>query len=296
MHKKNQISNIFEVMRQIEERQVKLMTNLSLVTRPIWQLQKKIQRISNLYQESIIKPIQEVSRAWEMLLEPLKRVREWVKWIEKIKEKRRKVFLETGWWLPPSLRDIPLSELYKVSESYLQGDKNAIDKFFIEAYRKDGFHLLRVTSRKWTKKTLFKPWIRKIELALDSHYEGKYALSIPVFLIAAEGIAGEYIRKNRNYQKLYEKKRHKKGKSVQEALGAYKEKISGLKYGFDLDILLYLLENKIYKDPGKNKRKSHNFDTFLNRHIIFHGLQPNYDSEENSLKAILLLDMLSLLE
>ncbi len=292
MKKRNEFQNFLKVP-QINN----FVRQQERMLQPFQQIQDEVQKVYQVYQETIIKPIQEMNEMWKWIIEPIQRIKEWADWLKKIEENRRKIFLKAGWWLAPSLKDVPLSKITRVVDLYRQGNKKAIDKFFVRTYRWNNYQLLEEAVKEWNKNLFFKSWMKKIKAAVCAHRRKEYAFSIPVFLIVAEGIAHEYAGKNKIYKEMHKRRRKDKERTpIARAIGIHFIKSNTSDAVVDLDVLISLLENEIYVDFRKLRNKRSNYDFFFNRNIIFHGLQKDYDNQENSLRAFLLLDMLSLLK
>lgn len=117
--------------------------------------------------------------------------------------------------------------------------------------------------------------------AFDAHKNEIYELSIPVFLIQADGICLDLINRSffgvRNSEKLFEDyiKSNVSGAITEAFLRPLKEKIP-------------LVQNE--------KQRSENFNK-LNRHLVLHGKCTDYANKINSLKSIsfisYLFDMLN---
>lgn len=111
--------------------------------------------------------------------------------------------------------------------------------------------------------------------AFEAHREGKYSLSIQAFLSQADGVFWEKSSKRKSLfidgQRKDATKEHRSRTSDFNA------------------IILYPLEISLplWKPKGKGQSFSQ-----LNRHAVLHGLSVEYDTEENSLKAISLLNYL----
>ncbi|WP_418185595.1 hypothetical protein ACNSOS_01005 [Aliarcobacter vitoriensis] len=106
--------------------------------------------------------------------------------------------------------------------------------------------------------------------AFDAHKNEMYELSVPVFLIQADGICLDLINRNffgkRDNEKYFEDyiKSNVSGAITEEFLRPLKEKIP-------------LVQNE--------KQRSENFNK-LNRHLILHGGCTDYANKINSLKSI----------
>jgi len=116
--------------------------------------------------------------------------------------------------------------------------------------------------------------------AIEAHRNGKYSLSVPVLLAQADGIAHESLNTflfRGNPPKQFEK--------FLNTLGAM-----GLES--TLDILVsplrsYSTLGKKAKTPLPGSEKGH-----ANRHEVLHGMDTDYSTKANSLRALLLMDYL----
>ena len=110
--------------------------------------------------------------------------------------------------------------------------------------------------------------------AFGAHQQSKYALSIPVFLLQADGIFHE------RFGKILFKRERK------EAVRAFSSEVTGRFFQAHLHPLTQVIP--LWEDTRRLP------DTFegLNRHQVLHGMKADYDTEPNSLKAISLLDYL----
>ena len=103
--------------------------------------------------------------------------------------------------------------------------------------------------------------------AFQAHREGKYTLSVPVFLAQADGITHDITRK----QVFQESTREDIRKSLPPS-----------EYGFAVAILHLLVLRKLpLWKPGQRSSSQD-----LNRHGVLHGTSVDYDNEVNSLKAV----------
>ncbi|MBI4745014.1 MAG: hypothetical protein HY786_00345 [Deltaproteobacteria bacterium] len=105
--------------------------------------------------------------------------------------------------------------------------------------------------------------------AFDAHLNGKYYLSVPIFLIQAEGIYNDCMGVDR-LKANNVKKRFKNCPEIYESMiDPFNEFIQFLYKGYS-----------IKKNPP----------SLLSRHIIIHGNSVDYGTPENSIKAILFVE------
>lgn len=118
-----------------------------------------------------------------------------------------------------------------------------------------------------------------LQEAFEAHSECKYNLSVPVFLAQADGIFGETTSEK---QSLFIAKQRKEatGKHASQILGYTANYVHPL----EITLPLWMSEGDRAKGGGSFVR--------LNRHQVLHGESVDYGTEENSLKAISLLNYL----
>ena len=170
-----------------------------------------------------------------------------------------------GWFFGPRMAAGGISQLGRASE----GTSNEVDETVGQHVRR---HLDDIEA------ALIESYPHRSHLfqeAFRAHRERKYALSIPVFLSQADGIFHE-----RFGEFLFNKKRTR-------VVSAFNSKVTG---GFIKAVLHPLAK----EDLPLWRHTSDLGNTFegLNRHHVMHGMKVDYDTELNSLKAVLLLDHL----
>ena len=149
------------------------------------------------------------------------------------------------------------------------------------------------------ERKLIKYWPKRARIIKDSfcaHQKELYSLSIPVFLIQADGICYDILGVS-----LYSKDKKgipKTNEKLNEEID--KAKVGDIKLKFDqlLDILLNFLRfptsiNKtIFFNENENKQEDNSAFGLFNRHLILHGKDTSYPTQANSLRAISILDYL----
>ena len=211
-----------------------------------------------------------------------KRIAEWEesfrRLVKELPERDRKALRrlgEEGWFFDPDMPITLLGNLEALFQEHpLDEMADALSCFLSDFFRKQ----LDIIEGK-----LIDSYPRRGRLfrqAFEAHREGKYGLSIPVFLTQADGIFWERTPQN---QSLFITKQRKR------ASGEYASHISGRYIEIwlhPLSLLLPLWMNKSERDDRS--------DSFvgLNRHQVLHGESTDYDTEQNSLKAISLLSYL----
>lgn len=164
-----------------------------------------------------------------------------------------------SWWHTPLPAINPVADLFR-SGNEEEGNAQ-LCRHFTEIYGEITKDLLIQYPRR-------APILRS---AFDAHESGSFALSVPVFLAQADGIAREMLG-------VYVYTRQGKvRKAMREAI----ERINPS--GIDEPILRLILEDL----PLAASDNSLDFRAdSLNRHAILHGIDLNYPTSLNSLKAI----------
>ncbi len=124
-----------------------------------------------------------------------------------------------------------------------------------------------------------------IQPAVAAHLRGEYALSVPVFFSQAEGIV-----RDRTERELFSKSPRRPWEHVND--WAKKKRVSVLQAEDPFDYFEDALWSPLALDLpitwSPKERKQHEY-TGLNRHTTLHGMDLDYASEVNSLKAFSLL-------
>lgn len=132
-----------------------------------------------------------------------------------------------------------------------------------------------------------------IKPALDAHTRGEFALSIPVFFAQAEGICFETLNKY-----IFTKGKGPGG-ADENIKAAALERLHRSKANQNksdpFDTMYFFMEmmwlpfaEQLPVGYGPKERRLHNYEG-LNRNTVMHGLDLEYATEENSLKAFSML-------
>ncbi|MCC6192767.1 MAG: hypothetical protein IT318_27420 [Anaerolineales bacterium] len=199
------------------------------------------------------------------------------------------LLLQAGFWLPPSA---PLGLLYRVKALSEQGDASPelVRHAFLAYFEENHWAELCAMVEAWEENPRFTPRMAVIQDALEAHLAGKYSLSIPALLPQVEGIASDILAAPA-------------GSSVSLLRATIQGEMSDFMAAASRDILLTLITSPALYGGTKSQSqdfRSENFQGWLaskgltegqalNRHGILHGVQVNYASAENSLRAFLLL-------
>ena len=170
-----------------------------------------------------------------------------------------------GWFYSPEMSTDLLSEI----DHLLIEDPNGVSEWLCDFFRE------RLNDIEQELVQAYPDRKHLLQDAFEAHREGKYSLSVPVFLAQADGIFWE---KSSERKSLF---------AYGQRKDAVKEHASQISV-YD-SIYLYPLEISLPLWKPKGNRRSYNQ---LNRHVVLHGLSVDYDTEENSLKAVSLLSYL----
>lgn len=168
----------------------------------------------------------------------------------------------------------------------------SVKEAFIEYFEENQWGVLQEIVASWEENPYFVRRMSILHDALEAHIQGKYTLSIPALLSQVEGVASGIVEK-----------------PAGDTTRIMKTAIENIDYGNFVraackDILVAFVTSPVgyggvkseymtlEKYPEWLKAKGHLESQTLNRHAILHGMQIDYASKENSLRALLLLDVL----
>lgn len=176
---------------------------------------------------------------------------------------------EYGWYIDLNM---PLPALWKLEEALLEGNVSQAEDSLVEYY--DGMvnEIEKSILERFPKRQ------KVISAAFNAHRRQEYELSIPVFLAQTDGICKEMVN-----QYLFRKHNKKPCTAI------YVEQISS---GTFTDALLSPLAQTLPIGASEHERDK-GFSN-LNRHLILHGESVNYGVKTNSLKAISLINYVTL--
>jgi hypothetical protein len=176
-----------------------------------------------------------------------------------------------GW---PFLLDVPVSFISQFNEEY--GKKETTDKFINEFeiamcdfYTEE--NLNKILAR-WASINLLQNRIQILSDVISSHINRKYTLSIPALLPQIEGVLSQYFI---NSTELGKKK-----------INIY------IDYLLEGDDRYLPFKGIIIDELYKKFHWGDESMPALSRHAILHGADTNYNTEINSLKIILIFDMI----
>lgn len=188
-------------------------------------------------------------------------------------DRLKQYFADRGWYIAGTLYP---SQMVNLSKAIDQNCENEIEEFLKEHVRRLMSEVETNISKAWPKRA---PLLKD---AFEAHKSKKYSLSIPVLLAQADGICYDSL-KSFLFTKPKAKIKIKKlleGKSPTPLREAFLALI--------INDTTLMVNTKIIEQ--KRKSQPH-FGTF-NRHAILHGIDCEYHTEGNSLRAIALLSYL----
>ena len=203
--------------------------------------------------------------------------------------------IEADFWIPPSAA-FELSHRLKTLVDNGQATPDNIRAAIVEYYEAEAFSQLRDMVESWEDNPQFAGRLHIIKDALDAHIAGKYSLSIPALLPQVEGILTSIVgKRNPKVDGGMEKWA---GAAIEKGYGTlelevYKDAliryITGIKFYGSIrpDYFTPVEYSNWLKTNGLKGSQ------VLNRHAILHGVQIDYASKENSLRAFFILDVLA---
>ncbi len=181
-----------------------------------------------------------------------------------------------GWYIGGSLNPNQYAQL---REDIQNSKDDRIDKFLeqhVRARVDDIEHVVCIT------------WPRRTEImtdAFDAHKNCKYSLSIPIMLAQADGICHEILRVS-----LFTKHDGDISKKVKELINS---EIVNTPLATAFLGLVMEPSSVMTNTKKRDERQKHDPDYGpLNRHGILHGIDLDYSTETNSLRAIALISYL----
>lgn len=225
------------------------------------------------------------NKSIQSIFPDLSKLADFIDNITKFREIEKKVLIESGWFICPSLDPVPYSHIRLAVVNYESGRRDSVTRLMKSIYGDKEWQYLGETIKKWEKNRFFNgARMRIINHAFDAHKKGLYTLSIPALLPIVEGISGDFCSEQ---EMNIDKSRTKQ--KVQVMLGELNK--NGKIYLSE--VVLSFIENQLYvktDDLKKSKNKK-----YLNRHAILHGSYTGYADCARSLRCFLLLDVLTLL-
>ena len=192
---------------------------------------------------------------------------------KELPERQRKALQrlgEEGWFLDPEMPANLLQKLELLFDEHPDEMTEWLKDFFRER--------LDVIQKKFVASYPHRGHL--FQQAFEAHREGKYGLSVPVFLAQADGIFWE---RTPERQSLFRSRQRERAYSEYASQNSNSLTVIRL---HPLSILLPLWMNE------DERAERGDFFGGLNRHQVLHGESVDYDTEVNSLKAMSLLSYL----
>jgi hypothetical protein len=169
-----------------------------------------------------------------------------------------------GWYLPP---DIPFPVALEAYAS-LKKDREELDQYMMEIMDHDLSFIEKDIAERFPKREQI------LRDAFDAYREGKHSLAIPVFLAQADGMFCDLTGMNATALSAGKNKIERKSEYVQKCIT-----VQNLGDAFVFAPLTNETPLTQYYPPDQDP-------AFFNRHAVLHGLDTEYASKINSLKAI----------
>ena len=183
-----------------------------------------------------------------------------------------------GW---PPLEDLGMHDVYWVVTQYDAGAVESaaeVDRRVIAAHPPDR---IKQMLGEWECSTLLAREVPILKEAVQAHLERRYALSVPALLLCVEAVAVTLVKPKRGYL----------GQKQREALVAVTFR-GDAKTG-DLERATLRASASLFNQMLYGRwLHGEPIPPYLNRHAVLHGGDLEYGDEANSLRAILLLDLL----
>ena len=183
---------------------------------------------------------------------------DFIAWFKDIQREFRRI-AHHGWFADPTMPLRLLRQLAELANSDPDAFQEKIGSWFRERILAIETKLIEVYPNR----------AHIISDAFWAHREEKFTLSVPCLLSQADGIWHETFHKS-VFKDAHRKKVYHKY-NIQDS--------DGVKA-----IVLSLLEDNV--DIWQSNRKKAKSENDLNRHLVVHGVEVGYASEEHSLKAI----------
>lgn len=177
---------------------------------------------------------------------------------------RATLWAQHGWF--PSAWETPLSLISQTANLLGTSDHEAAERAISAHFESDRNKLIDWVLKRHPEREAI------VRDALAAHDEGRYALSIPVLLIQADGIGAGYFGmdsiysiNNKNFDKI-------------------KTKFDQQNDKFRVKYLSYLIGCLTPLNASRSRRDKYHAP--FNRHTVIHGESTDYPSVTNSLKSI----------
>jgi hypothetical protein len=220
---------------------------------PVFKAAEQLAASVRVWQQGLVR----TAETFRSVLEGMRR------WAQVAKELHQ-ILVPRGWLIPPQFTMDTWPRLHRVlTEKGVEAAEAAIIEM-VDEMASEPFEDLYASPA-------FEARRRLLEMAREAHLRKEYALAIPIFLAQADGIAIDVFGRE-----LYETRRRRVGK--------------GLPPEFDFSLTFWtVVADVLSRSVGLKGTVPPG--TFT-RHVVLHGRSVDYDTAENSAKAILLLHYL----
>jgi len=201
-------------------------------------------------------------------------------------------FLEDqGWFVPPILDEEERVALLEMVKSRNASDA-LIQRLLEWCERGGGRRIVETASSNWA----FSGRAFLLEEAFEAHEEGKHALSIPVFLSQAEGaFIGWLVSlgfRSKNKPGLFKKAVVNKIESFPWEERDFTEIVLHAHLRSFSRTLSSQFTASVWTAADLKDLRTRYSRGYLSRHGVMHGVDTNYASPENSVKALFVIDVL----
>ena len=191
---------------------------------------------------------------------------------------------DQGWYISPELT---IDILRKLADMIDNQKHKKIESFILE------FAKSRVSKTEQRIKNHWPMREKILDDAFNAHEQGIYTLSIPVMLAQADGICFKILKV---FLFSIKKEKPRTGRALDQFLKNVKVSNNEFQISSGYNPFLKYLRSvssvmEYINFEDKKNQNNQNYRT-LNRHSILHGIDINYYTEANSLRAILILDYL----
>ncbi len=199
----------------------------------------------------------------------------------------------SGFWIPPSA---PLDLLWRLEavRNNQQDTPEAFRQVIVDYYEEDDSRNFQIMVEDWSSNSYFAERAGIVEDAANAHKLGNYTLSIPALLPLIEGILSQIVGRR-------VRPREGMARWAEEAIDAL---YSDIGEAYKDALIHFIVGNRFYGTVPPEYFTPERFPEWLeleglrgshvlNRHAILHGVQIDYASRENSLRAFLMLDVLA---
>jgi len=263
----------------------------SIFCEHIKRLQEAMQRAHASFYEQIARQQEVVQRAIASFGETITQSLEEAKVVSKIVGTP---LTRAGFWIPPSA-PVGLLRLLRALINEERDTPESMRQAIVDYYESGDSCQLRNMVDDWQRNPYFADRMQIINDALEAHIEGKYTLSIPALLPLVEGILTDIVGRRTRADGCI---RGWAGKALERMCDDFlREACKDAVIEYVTGIAFYGYVEPDYFTPQKFPEwlelKGLTGSQVLQRHAILHGVQVDYASKENSLRAFFLLDVLS---